>query len=543
MKLKKIKNLFPYLIIVFLFVFLITGCGGLPSDLKKACKNVLSRIETGKKLIDKNNEAYKEYIENNVPIKLKPALINESLETAFKEASEELDQAEKLYTTNLKPLLEQNKQELAARVLAELKSINTIILDAENQSKYPLERVKHLKNVFVNIDNIHKTALSQSENIGKTVMELEKNLLDQAKNDFPEKAEKIDTRFNPIILLGSQSEIATKEMENEYRNHKNNNQTDYTIFADSAALLDNNSSQIQELKKEFSKEIESLSKSYTKILKDMKPIHSVVVNRESWNNSQDFNTPQTVSFSRQISPEVFEFIENNKIETIAEIYPGWTDLKMKNHIGDTWDKLKINPAENWPQKYGHDSASFWFDSWDTKYFHQYTIVEDGEEHDTDWEQVSEDVYEDNLEYLGMAILTKPFGMFEDESDKNAAPPGMAFVGNPKYGKWEKDSSGDSFWSWYGKYALFSHLLFYSTMGPVRYSSWNGYNSSYRGRQPYFGKTDQGSAKYGTNGAYTKSSPSFRKTTFSQMGGFKRGTPSVRGAGSSVRGGGPNTKGK
>jgi hypothetical protein len=540
---KKINKFFPCLIIAFLFMGLIAGCGGLPSDLKKACKNVLGRIETGKASIDKNQEAYKKYIKKPELKKLKPAIVKENLKGVFKEAHEELARAGALYTTSLKPLLDQNKEELASKVLAELKRINTIILDAENKSKYPIKRVRHLNNVLSKIDSIHKTALSQSENIGKTVMELETGLLAQAKVDFPAKASKINTRFTPLTGMGRQSEIATKEMENEFRNHKNKNNADYSKFADSATLLDNNNRQIIVLKKEFSKEIESLSKSYTKILKDMKPIHSVVVKRESWNNNRDFGTPKTVTYARQISPEIFEFIEANTIETIAEIYPGWSSLKMKNHIGKNFEKLKINPAEKWPQQYGHDSASFWFDSWGTKYFHKYTIVEGGEKNDTDWQPVSEDVYENNLEYLGMAILTKPYGMFEDESDTKAAPPGMAFVGNPEYGKWEKNSSGGSFWSWYGKYALFSNLLFYSTMGPVRYSSWNGYNTRYRGRQPYFGKTAQGSAKYGTRGAYTKSSPNFRKTSFAQMGGFKRGTPSVRGAGSSVRGGGPKAKGK
>ncbi|MCP3899412.1 MAG: hypothetical protein GY707_06845, partial [Desulfobacteraceae bacterium] len=98
----------------------------------------------------------------------------------------------------------------------------------------------------------------------------------------------------------------------------------------------------------------------------------------------------------------------------------------------------------------------------------------------------------------------------------------------------------SFWSWYGKYALFSHFF----MGPMRYSSWHGYNTGYRGRRPYFGATSAGGApRYGTHGSYTKSSSRFKNTSFSKMGGFKRAAPSVRGAGPSMRGGGPKAKGK
>ncbi|MCD4741027.1 MAG: hypothetical protein K8R67_00885 [Desulfobacteraceae bacterium] len=543
MNIVKMKKLLPYFLTAFLFISILAGCGGLPSDLKKACKKIPQRIETGEKLIDKNHAAYKDFIKKDELKKIKPAFTKEILTGVFKEAHEDLGRVEAIYTTNLKPLLDANKEELAVKVLAELKKINTAILDAENKSKYPLKRVKHLNNVLLQIDSVHKESLPKSDNIDRTVKELETDLLIRAKENFPEKADKIDTKFTPLVLMARQSKNAQKALDSEYINHKNNNKTDYSIIADSAALLDNNYRQVQILKKEFSNNIDSLSKSYTKILKDMKPIHSVVVKRESWNNSQDFYNPKIAIFAREISPEVFEFIETNTIETIVELYPSWNNLKMKNHIGNIWKKLEINPVDNWPRQQRHDSASFWFDNWSTKYFHQYTIVEDGEKHDTDWEVVSEGIYENNFEYLGMAILTKPFGMFEDEADTNAAPPGMAFVGNPEYGKWEKNSSGGSFWSWYGKYALFSNLLFYSTMGPVRYSNWNGYNRNYRGRQPYFGKTAQGSAKYGTSGAYTKNSSAFRSSSFARMGGSKRPAPSVRGAASSVRGGGPKAKGK
>lgn len=54
-------------------------------------------------------------------------------------------------------------------------------------------------------------------------------------------------------------------------------------------------------------------------------------------------------------------------------------------------------------------------------------------------------------------------------------PGGQLIGNPHYGRWQTDSSGNSFWGWYGKYALFSSLLH----GPVYYNGWaSGRNYSY-----------------------------------------------------------------
>lgn len=49
-------------------------------------------------------------------------------------------------------------------------------------------------------------------------------------------------------------------------------------------------------------------------------------------------------------------------------------------------------------------------------------------------------------------------------------PGSQLVGNPHYGSWQTNSSGASFWVWYGQYALISNLL----GGPrVGYGAWSG----------------------------------------------------------------------
>ncbi|VAX00665.1 FIG00536496: hypothetical protein [hydrothermal vent metagenome] len=55
--------------------------------------------------------------------------------------------------------------------------------------------------------------------------------------------------------------------------------------------------------------------------------------------------------------------------------------------------------------------------------------------------------------------------------------GSQLVGNPQYGNWRSDSSGGSFWEWYGKYALFSSLF----RSPIYYGGWaNSRNYSYYG---------------------------------------------------------------
>lgn len=43
----------------------------------------------------------------------------------------------------------------------------------------------------------------------------------------------------------------------------------------------------------------------------------------------------------------------------------------------------------------------------------------------------------------------------------------ALVGNPSYGNWKQDSSGRSFWEWYGMYSLFSNVM----GGRSYYNNW------------------------------------------------------------------------
>lgn len=55
--------------------------------------------------------------------------------------------------------------------------------------------------------------------------------------------------------------------------------------------------------------------------------------------------------------------------------------------------------------------------------------------------------------------------------------GSQLIGNPQYGNWRSNSSGGSFWEWYGKYALFSSLF----RSPIYYGGWSGgRNYSYYG---------------------------------------------------------------
>lgn len=78
-----------------------------------------------------------------------------------------------------------------------------------------------------------------------------------------------------------------------------------------------------------------------------------------------------------------------------------------------------------------------------------------------------------------------------ETTNKEMPPTQHLVGNPSYGRWQSNSSGGSFWAWYGQYRLFSDVLGWNS--GYRYNQ----NRWYSSRSPsYYG--DVGRHYYGSN---------------------------------------------
>lgn len=140
------------------------------------------------------------------------------------------------------------------------------------------------------------------------------------------------------------------------------------------------------------------------------------------------------------------------------------------------------------------------------YKHQYRIVKESkegatpEEVITDWYPVSEEYFNRNIDNMGMEIAAKNA---QGEVTKSAAPPGYSnHVGNPQYGQWQQGSNGESFWSFYGKYALLSSMFNMATF-PARRSYYDDYRGSRQSGRPYYGPTtSNGNRTYGTNSRYT-----------------------------------------
>ena len=144
-----------------------------------------------------------------------------------------------------------------------------------------------------------------------------------------------------------------------------------------------------------------------------------------------------------------------------------------------------------------------------EYKQQYRILKetkDGEKPEeviTDWYNVSEDFFNQHIDDMGMELAAKNA---EGKVTKTVSPPGYNnYVGNSKYGHWQQDSGGNSFWAFYGQYAFLSNMLHLATF-PIRRSYYDEYRDYSRSGRSYYGPVVSGNSRaYGTGSAYTTAS--------------------------------------
>ena len=145
------------------------------------------------------------------------------------------------------------------------------------------------------------------------------------------------------------------------------------------------------------------------------------------------------------------------------------------------------------------------------YYHRYKVIyaeKAGEDSVTfkeellDWQPVKREQYEHFEPFLGMALVSKTPG--EDVNDV-PQPPGYQYVGDSRYGEWRTDEHGQSFWVFYGRYALMRDMLGYGLGGRVYRGEYDDYRGYRRSGRPYYGGQNQ----YGTGGNVAqKTNPNF-----------------------------------
>ncbi|MEP5339188.1 MAG: hypothetical protein ABJL44_16380 [Algibacter sp.] len=154
-----------------------------------------------------------------------------------------------------------------------------------------------------------------------------------------------------------------------------------------------------------------------------------------------------------------------------------------------------------------------------KYFHKYKIIlekkknatesleDDFDVKTTEWKEVSAITFEEYQKDLGMTVLSKKEGVL----DKKSTPAGYNnYVGNKKYGSWQTQNNGTSFWAFYGQYHFMSSLFYGSNHRYYR-SDYNYYRTNHYGRSNYYGRNNTfGTSTYkNTNSSWTSKPETFK----------------------------------
>lgn len=533
------RTLFLVVILALSLVGL-TGCGeGLPDRVREQAKAIPDNLDAAQKQVDSQKTKFASLKGKKTFKPMADYAAKEKWDSFFDQANTTLTRARDLNDKELAPLVKKNDPQTANRVMIETKRVSQIIQEARHQAKAPFNRMARIQAAMDDTANIRSVTQKSAKKIQDQIQSLMAGPVAQARGKFPDSAPAIDARVAPFLKMDQDTTTRLAAVEKEYKAHAAGQAVNYAAFITNADAITRDFTDLNTSGPKLEKDIGLLYQSYTKVLQDMKEDYFITVKRESWDERSDYYNPKSATFQRQVTPAVYQALAETELESIADLTPGFSGLGFKNNIGDSWKALGINPTENWPDR-SHNAANFWVENAKETYFHKYLKEENGESTETGWEKVNASFYDQNLENLGMAILSKPYGQFEP--DAQAAPPGMAYVGNSEYGEWKKDEQGTSFWSWYGRYAFFSHMFFFPP-SYYHYGSWNRWNNNYRSKKPYYGKNKNGKPKYGTRGSFTKNTPRYQNTTFSKTGGLKSRPASVRGGGSSLRGGGPKSKGK
>ncbi|MCK5019897.1 MAG: hypothetical protein KAS32_22770, partial [Candidatus Peribacteraceae bacterium] len=513
----KIKRIMTLMLMVTL-VLMLTSC--LPKELKESANKIGKEIETATKNIEGNKKKWAALKASDEFKGYLPYAEKENWDKNMTDATKELGHTKKLWA-DIQVVIKNNSKKEASKLKGLMGRARKSWRAAYDLSYVPFERYEELKEFKETASDKQKDAHVKIKTINETHDRIIV-LFNKTKKDYPKKVEDINKRASATTKTNTDAIGAVANIDKQMSNADT---MDIASFANSYKLVVNTFNEIQAHEKKMTTLMSELYTSYSKRLVDMRADLFVSVSRVSWDESSDWPTEHTYNYpAKQVNEKIFNYFDSIPGEGIARGYQSWGNWNVKVKIDQTaWNSLKINGKEAWPSSWDDDSE-FWVNNTAINYYHKYVIVRDGKETPTGWEKVSENFFGDQEDNLGMDIGSKPYGLYEHEAIKTAAPPGMAYVNNPKYGKWQKDEKGKSFWHWYGMYA------FYGTMfGPNHYyyrNDWNHWNNNYRGRSGYYGRNDG----YGTYGSRTRSNTRVASSTYAKSGGFTRQAASARTSG-------------
>ncbi len=517
----------------------LSGCG-LSEQLARQAQQTLDMVNQREIELKTSQEEFVRFQASDEYKELGRYAEREKWSQQLELAAQKLSLAKRTVQSEVQPLLDRDSMDDEYKLGQTLEKVSPMLASVREEAGRWRERRKVLEDAKKNADQLNAQAESDWAVIRDGVTRLQETA-NQAAREFKEGQQTIQRVAEPFVNLLNQSREVFATVEREHRSHGSGGDADYALLLGGVNKLESNREGYQESSAEAEAKFAQLSVSYSKTLIDMKADFFLTIRRQSWDESADYPSLHNVDYpAKTVDGQTYEHFDEIR-GSLATFQTGWfsDDLVLLRGVDQNrWNSLKIDHKENWPNS-DDNQAEYWVHTAAARYFHKYHVIRNGEASETDWVPVEEGFFLANLDNLGMDVESKPYGVFEENKLTHAAPPGMAYVGNPRYGRWGNQGGG-SVWMWVAPYLLYRTLF----GNPYRYgrNEWNTYRGGYYGSRPYYGGTAAAPA-YGTRSRSTQSSPTLSSSNFGRSGGFNRPAGSVRGAGPAGRGGAFGGSGK
>lgn len=532
----------------------LSACSGLPDNLMYEFKLMPKRLTDNATLIKTQKEAFDKLSSHPEWRFFSPYLESEKWIEQFNVAENELSKAKSFYDTQIEPMADRSEPEDAQAFTQLIEQFNQYMHASSGAAHYANKRIDFLVTTRNTADEMYKKASRQYGN-NISLQRLFTSKAYTAAKKYPNKKDDLTTRVAGLDTLVKESSDSYKTLKTEY--HKSTS-ANYAYFGDAVVALNKSTHDVAEYKDKHSNKVDELYRSYVKVLSDQRVDYYVVIGRATWCEGEYCGSGDQARFPAvKVDAKVYEYFDTLTSNSVAKYRRSWGggDNFTLNIPQDKWNALRLNYKSG--KSRSHDYADYWVESTYSKTYHKYIEIVNDKMTEKDWQPVSEDIFWKNYENLSMAILTKPYGHYEEDGLKEAQPVGMATVAKPvirngvatgsnQYGEWRR-SNGNSFWHYYGMYSFYGAL-----MGNRRYSynDWNSYSGRRRGGAYYgrnneygtYGSRTYSNSRYG-NGSFASRNPGEVRSANSGKSRSSRSNPSVRGAGSSSRSRGPSGGGK
>ena len=529
----------PLVPIVIAVSLALSGCG-LPEQLVRQAQQTLDMVNQREIELKASEEEFAQFQASDEYKELGRYAEREKWSQQLELAARKLSLAKRTVQSEVQPILDRDSMDDEYKLGQTLEKVSPMLASVREEAGRWRERRTVLEDAKKNADQLNAQAESDWAVIRDGGTRLQETA-NQAAREFKEGQQTIQRVAEPFVNLLNQSREVFATVEREHRSHGSGGDADYALLLDGANKLESNREGYQESSAEAEAKFAQLSVSYSKTLIDMKADFLLTIRRQSWDESADYPSLHSVDYPAKIvDGQTYEHFDEIP-GSLATFQTGWFSddfVLLRGVDQNRWNSLKIDHKASWPSS-DDNQAEYWLQTATAKYFHKYHVIQNGEASETDWVPVQEGFFLANLDNLGMDVESKPYGVFEENKLTHAAPPGMAYVGNPRYGRWENQGGG-SVWMWVAPYLLY-RSLFGNSYG-YRRNEWNTYRGGYYGSRAYYGGTAAAPA-YGSRSRSTQSSPSLSSSNFGRSGGFSRPAGSVRGAGPAGRGGGFGGSGK